>query len=283
MEKTFSQEIKISILKRITGRQDPSISRIIASIIIIIVAFLLTFYAGFYLNKALTKPNANVVFHPHVEDNSYLPMMVTNGPKPLTEGILKVRTCHMRNFKEFNIPKLIEYQEYPVQLKDTETVYAMDKILNSSDFTCDPLNISAETQCFIKTYIVNGKIYAPAQECKRYRCGYCQYEVYYKTKEFSFNLTSHFISPMEISTYRLKIIPTIPINFSENDMKPFSPIGISLFSPFDLCMLRTKNNYDICKNLQITPLFNGSLTFRASPVNESLGNLTVNITQVIWD
>jgi len=281
MKRKLNEEIKISFLKRLTGRENPSIIRIIASIIVAVLLFLLTFFAGFYLNQYMIKPSANVVFHPYVEDNSYLPIIITNGPKPLTDVRLEVKTCHMKNFKVFQIPDLIENQEYPIHLRDEETIYALNKILKHNDFRCSPLNTSPNTQCFIKTYIVNGKIYAPAQNCKKYRCGYCSYKLNLKSKQFSKNFTGFFFSPIEIKTFTLHIEPNDPLNISENEtMFPYSPIGISLFSPYDICMFKTKNDYGQCKHLPIVPIINGTLTMEISPVNKSLGNLSINITQI---
>lgn len=280
MDRRLNEEIKISFLKRLTGRQDPSPIRIIASIIVAVLIFLSTFFAGFYLNNAMIKPSANVVFHPYdIVDSSYLPIMITNGPKPLTDVKLKVKTCHMENFEIFSVPDLIEYQEFPVNLKDEDTVYALDKILKNKDFRCDPLNTTPNIQCFIKTYIVHGQIYAPPQDCKKFRCGYCEYELNLESKEFSKNFSDVFFSPIEIKTFSLHIVPNNPIDVSDEDMVPFSPIGVSIFSPYDLCMFETDNDYEQCKHLPIIPIIDKTITMSISPVNKSLGNLSINITQ----
>ena len=241
MDRELDEEIKISLLKRLTGRQDPSLKRIIASVIVAVLIFLSTFFAGFYLNKAMIEPSANVVFHPYnIVDNSSLPIMITNGPKPLTDVKLKVKTCHMKNFEIFPIPDLIENQEFPVNLKDEDTVYALGKILKDKDF-CNPLNTSPNVQCFIKTYIVKGQIYTPPQECKIFRCGDCEYELNLESKEFSKNFSDSFFSPIEIKTFSLNVVPNNPIDVSDEDMVPLTPIGISIFGPYDRCMFRTDN------------------------------------------
>ena len=42
MDRELDEEIKISLLKRLTGRQDPSLKRIIASVIVAVLIFLST-------------------------------------------------------------------------------------------------------------------------------------------------------------------------------------------------------------------------------------------------
>jgi len=280
MDKKLKEEVKLSFLKRLTGRQNPTLKRIIASIIVVIISFFATFFAGFYLNDAMIKPSANVVFHPYVEDSSYLPIMITNGPKKLSDVTLKVRTCHMNSFETFLVPDLIPNQKYPINLRDKDTIYALDKIFKNNDFKCNPLNISVNTQCFIKTYIVNGQIYAPPQKCKKFRCGYCEYELFLESEKFSKNVSNFFLSPIEIKTYDLNIVPNNPINVIEEDMIFYSPIGISIFGPYDRCMIKTNNNYEKCNSLPIIPIINGNITMIIPSANKTFGTLSINITQV---
>jgi len=88
-------------------------------------------FLGIYIEKASIEPHANVVFYPYVNDSSYLPIMINNGAKPITQVSLDVKTCHMKDFEKFPIPNLIENQEYPINLKDDETIYALGKILEN--------------------------------------------------------------------------------------------------------------------------------------------------------
>ena len=108
--------------------------------------------------------------------------------------------CSGGSVNFFRLPtEIIEY--YLNQ--DTNQKFLVLLDLKHNDFRCSPLNTSPNTQCFIKTYIVNGKIYAPAQNCKKYRCGYCSYQLNLKSKQFSKNFTGFFFSPIEIKTFTL--------------------------------------------------------------------------------
>ena len=102
-----------------------------------------------------------------------------------------------------------------------------------------------------------------------------------KSSEFSKNFSGFFFSPIQIKKFSLIIIPDNPLNVSEKDMIPFDPIGISTFSPYDLCMLETNNNFEQCKRLPIESIINKPITVSISPINKSLGNLSISITQVI--
>lgn len=280
MDKDFRTEVKLSFFKRITGRQDPSLKRIIASIFIALLFFLGTFFAGFYLNRLMIKPEANVVFHPFIEEGKYLPIEIENGPKSLHNINLKIKTCYMDTYKEYTIPNLIAGQDYPVHLTDEDTVFALDKVFKSEEFICNPKNVSASVQCYIQPYVVKGKLYVPEQECKKYRCGYCPYEMIFSSDEFSDNFSSLFPGPVEVSTYKLMITPNNPVQVGEEYMEPFSPVGISLFSPYDLCMLESNQNFEYCGRLPMEVIFDKPLTLSISPVNKSLGNVSINLTQI---
>lgn len=280
MNQEFPNEIKLSFLKRLTGRQDPSFIRIIASIFAAIIVFLVTFFAGYYLNQFMLKADANVVFHPFIEDNKSLPIEITNGPKDLHNIKLQVKTCYMYKYKTYEIEKLIPYQEYPVRLVDESTVFALNKVFMSDSFICNPKTVSAGVQCYIQPYIVNGKIYVPEQECKIYRCGYCAYEMMLTSDEFSDNFSGSFPGPIEIEKYVLMVTPNNPIEVKEGDIKPFDPIGLSLFSPYDQCMFETNQNQEECKDLEAEVFLDKPMTVIISPVNKSLGNFSVTVTQI---
>ncbi|MBD3387364.1 MAG: hypothetical protein GF416_00255 [Candidatus Altiarchaeales archaeon] len=277
MEKGLRKEIKFSILRRLTGRQKPSKNRIIASIVIVIVVLILTFLVGFYFNQFLTKPSANVVFHPYTGDNESIHIQITNGPKKLTDVSLKVKTCHMNDFEYIPVPDLIEYETYPVSLNDKETAYALKKIFQK--VVCDPMNTSTNPECWIKTYIINGTAYAPPQKFNKYRCGYCKYTLILKSNEFSKNITDFFFSPIEVNTYSLDITPETVLDVNEEEMEFFSPIAIRLFSPYDVCMLETDGKYERCKDQPIIPVIQKPITMSISPTNKSLGNITITIKQ----
>ena len=229
MERNFEQEIQLSLWKRLTGRQDPTAKRKIASLIVVVLItvflFFATFFAGFYINKAMIKHNANVVFHPFVEDNSYLTIEITNGPKDLTNVTLDVKTCYMSKFVSMPPVDLIPGQTYPFHLTDKETVFALGKVFNSSDFACREDNYSADVQCYIKAYIVDGEVYAPPQECKQYTCGYCSYEMKLTSKEFSKNFSRKFPGPIPITDYEMSITPHRIIDLSNRNVTDFSSIG----------------------------------------------------------
>lgn len=280
VDRTINEEAKLSFFRRLTGRQNPSIRRIIASIVITIIFFLITFFAGFYLNQWMIEPNANVVFHPFIEDGS-LPIEIKNGPKSLNHVELKIKTCYMKDYKTYKIPDLIAGQEYPIRLVDEDTIFALDRLFKSEEFICNPKNVSADVQCYIQSYIVNGKLYVPEQECKKFRCGYCFYEMILSSDEYSENFTSSFPGPVEIKEYKLVITPNDPIQVNKDDMEPFSPIGISIFSPYDYCMLETNQNLEYCRDFPLVATFDTPLTLSVSPWNKSLGNISVNITQVV--
>ena len=127
MTRNVKEEVKLSFFKRLTGRQDPSSQRIIASFLVGVLIFVITFYVGFYLNKWATKAEANVVFYPFIEDSSFLPIQINNGPKALHSVRLKVKTCYMDNYEEHTVPDLIAGQDYPIHLTDEDTILRWTK------------------------------------------------------------------------------------------------------------------------------------------------------------
>lgn len=249
MDRSLRDEIGLSFWKRITGRQDPSGNRKIASLLIDILMFFVVLFvgiiAGFYINDSLIKPTANVVFHPYIEDHSYLPIMITNGQKPLTNITLKVKTCYMEDYKNFSIPKLIGGEQYPIHLMDNDTLFALDKVFNS-EFLCNPSEDSIGIHFRIDTYKVDDELYIPYQKYKQYKCGYCLYEWVLESNEFSDKFSGKFPGPIEIPQSTLEVNPQDTLNVSPEQMVPIGPIEIGFFSVCDLCEMGVYNE-TICK------------------------------------
>ena len=98
---------------------------------------------------------------------------------------------------------------------------------------------------------------------------------------YSKNFSGLFPGPVEITTYKLMITPNNPKKINKEDMRPFDRIEISFFSPYDQCMIRTNQDSQYCERLSTDVLFDKTLTIVFPPLNQSLGNISVNITQVM--
>jgi len=285
MSKKLKEEMKLTFWRRLTGRQDPSLKRKIASIIIAILIFLINIFIGaiatYFLNDYLTKPTANVVFHPFVINGEYLPIEITNGPRYLEDVELKIKTCYMEDFVSTPKVDLTPYQAYPFHLTNEETIYALDKLFTSEDFICNPQNISSEFHCNIRTYVVNDKLYVPSQECKDYKCDFCPYEMILSSDKFSQNFSGKFPGPVEVESYKIRVDPEKEIDIKEEDMIFYSSFGIKFFSSYEMCLIENNNNLDMCKNIPKDLLLSSPIEVILSPTNESLGNPVIKLTQII--
>lgn len=282
MRNDFLKELYHAFWRTVAGRQDSSNKRKFASVIVLIVIFFASFFVNHKITDILTPYKTNVVLQPYeIDNNLSVPIDIVNGPKPLTNIKLYVKTCQMAKTAEFEVPDLIEWQDYRIKLKDEGTVLALNLLFNSEGFSCDVKNVSAKVQCWTQSYTVNGKLYVPPQECKRHRCGTCDYEIQLKSDKYSENFTSSFLGAVPIETYKIKIIPQKILDVKKEDMIPFSPVGMSIFSPFDICMFETNYSFDECKIYPIERIYSDPINFTLVPKNQSLGNFSVTITQEI--
>ena len=91
------------------------------------------------------------------------------------------------------------------------------------------------TNTWIEIYIVNGQVYAPPQECKIYKCGVCDYDLVFESDSFKKEFPGNFSGLIEVAPYTLKITPNVVMEFSKENSTPFTPIGVSIYTPKDIC------------------------------------------------
>jgi hypothetical protein len=266
------KELKLSFWQRLTGSKNPPKARKTAAVIVLVILYLVGFFSGYCLNQALIRPYANAVFQAYVEDNS-LPIAITNGPKPLENVELAIKTCYMNNFKRFQIPDLIPGQTYNARLYDNETVFALNDIFRDPDFTCNN-DINTSVQCYIQTYIVNGKLYVPPQECKVYTCGYCNYEMEFISNKYSQNFTGKFPGPVEIKFYNLNVLPKDSTNIDYSNATKYNLVGLSIFTPYHTCLISGHSEAE-CQTQPKEVTLNTPLELTLPPKNQLLGNFTI--------
>jgi len=286
MFKKIVKELFPSFWRKISGKADPSRERKIASLIIGIILFLaawaIPFFIGYEVKEMMVDYDANMVFHPFIEDNLYLPIQLTNGQKPLTNVQMQIKTCYMDEYEKTPIiPTLSVGEVYPHHLINKDTVYALDKLFESEKFVCNPKKDELGFLCYIETYLVKDRIYVPPQQCKKYECGFCDYEINLISKEFNKTVTGKFPGPLEVGVYDLDIIPSEILDIEIEDMLPSSPLVVGLFSPYDLCILENKTTKEKCQELPKEMYYGPPLEFGITPTNNSLENLTFIIKQTI--
>lgn len=270
-------ELSKAFWRYVSGRQDPSNKRKLTSIVVMIILLLIAGYIGTKIDDWNAKKDANIQLEPYVKNNSYVPIQITNGAKPLKNVQLKIKTCHMEKFEYSPKYNLIEHEPITYPLEDKNTLFALNNIHSK----CNPEEKLSPTHCWIKTYVVNGKTYAPPQECVNYYCDYCEYEAVLEAEEFSKSFNGSFYSPIETKRYELKITPSDGKIKDISNASEFSDIKISFFTSYDQCVVIKGKNNPICEGLpNEVNLQGGGLMLEISPTNESLGILKVNITSV---
>ncbi|MBI3032466.1 hypothetical protein HYY69_03255 [Candidatus Woesearchaeota archaeon] len=248
MDRSFKEELNLSFWRRLTGRQDPTLLRKITSILLAAFFLFLTFYLGFYFNIWMTDYDVNANFEPYIKDKLFLPIIITNGPKEVTNASISIKTCYMDNYEEYSIGRLIEGQEYNIEFVDNETVYVLGDLYTQTNFQCNPTNISTGAQCWIKTYKVDGMLYIPEQQCKKYKCGYCSYELLFISNQLSKNFSGSFPAPVEIPEFTMKVSQNRVID-SNSTLEEYAAIGLSIFSYRDLCLLNAFDNQTLCNQI----------------------------------
>ena len=268
---TFKKEC----YRYITGIDKPNKRRVIESVVIIIVIFILSIFAQHYFSKLfLEKADIHSDLQPLTRDGygPYFPLRITNtGDKPLNNIQTWIKTCYMDKFMELeSITSLGEGAMRDIRFWHEKTLDMIPKKLCLLAY-----NFSFHN-CEVEFFVINSsKLYPIESECPIYLCDFCIYTIKVKSDEVSEQNFSHwFIAPKEI---KLKIRPKEKIdNLNTSGLPRLSEqIGLNIFTNFDLCLYNT-NCQDINFSSSIEDKENG--LYRGLLHNMNQLNLTATTT-----
>ncbi len=222
--------------KHLTGTKSPSNERLFIQTIIYVIFIILGGIAGHYIDDYLEeqskRPDIDFQMGTFDKDDLgfYFPLKISNiGEKPVHNIKLSYQNCYMENERQYESSSLPISNTESFKLRDEKTnEYYLKKPLNPAL----PLNIS----CLIRTYVYNSSVlYVPDQNCSIFFGGLCEYNAKITSDKINKSFSYTFFSPFEAS-YRVDSHNKIDIK-DQRLLEEISPIGISIFTPYELKVL----------------------------------------------
>ncbi|MBI2129450.1 hypothetical protein HYU07_04375 [Candidatus Woesearchaeota archaeon] len=189
--------------RQITGTKTPSRKRLIYTIIVIVIFWLFSIIAAFYVGMALTnvhkKVDVDVYIDPYLNvigEKSYIPLIVENtGDTRITNGVVSISTCYMNDsggkkyYEFYETPPIQKESKFEVKFANKQTIESFKKKNCSAD-----INIIEKGLEFLINFYSN-----ETQEFMGPVCGICYYDVIFESDQINKKfINSSFPSPIDL-------------------------------------------------------------------------------------
>lgn len=214
-----------NLLRFLTGTKTPTKSRLIWTVVFLVLFFIISTAVGFYLadlyGEWTAEPNVEVVMPFDLEED-FLPIQVKNiGEKTLTNISVLISSCDMNYNMSFYLPDLEPTVDYIIKFKEKATIGNYSKLdclyydINYTDYG-EWIEIYKDQE--------TGQFIIPAQEIYIDQCGYCFWDIQVNSNELNKDFREHTYSTIQLV---LSTEGQNPEDFKDNLTK--APIRLSFF------------------------------------------------------